>query len=249
MAAPKKHVPVVPPRLQAEFFPSEHLGGLAPGGGELATGFGVGVQAATGEGFGDVVPARAGGDAEPVFVVHAEVQRFIETAELFINPPTPPHGGLAEKIAVSEAFGREGAGAFQPFFSRGFEEKEVGVDHIGVGIFLKGCADFFQRAGFVEVVGAKVGEDAAGGHREPFVDGVGLALVGLGDPADVRIRAEDGNGGVGRGGVDDEMLDRVPVRADRGDAIGKECSLVERRCDDGKNHRDFSERILAKISS
>jgi len=236
VAAPEEHVPIIPPGFESELLACEHARGFVPGSGELAAGFGVGVEAATGKRLGDVVPAGPGGDAEPVFVVHAEVERFVEAPEFFVDAAAPPDGGLAEEVAFGEAGWGEGAGVFQAFAAGGFEEKEVGVDDVCVGVLRKGGVDFLEGVGFVEVVSAEVGEEVAAGKGEAFIDGVGLAAVGFGNPADFGMGAQDFEGGVGGGSVDDEVFDRMAVGTDGAEAFGEIGALVEGGGDDGELH-------------
>ena len=191
MAPPSGHGKGIPPRLETPSLAREHHSRLAPSICKLAASFGIRMQAATGKWFGEVMPVRVRSDAEPVFVIHAEVQRFVEAAALFKHPPPPPDGRLTEKIATMEAGGRKRAGALETLAAGiALQKKKIGVNDIDVGFFLKSGEDFGESAGFIEIVGAEVGKNVARGYGEAFVDRVGLPPVGFGNPTDIGALAE-----------------------------------------------------------
>ena len=62
------------------------------------------------------------------------------------------------------------------------DENTVAVDDIGLGMCLGGAGDGLQPAGKVIVIGIQPADQFAGSAQKAFVDGIGLAPVGLRDP-------------------------------------------------------------------
>jgi len=112
-------------------------------------------------------------------------------------------------------------------------EERLAIDEVGVGMLGEGGGDEGKFAGKIPLVRVEPGDDVARRAAEALVDGVGLAVVGLGyvlervagflrrgGAADEGIPAlQDLDGVVRRPAVDDDVLDtktpRVALRATR----------------------------------
>ena len=93
-----------------------------------------------------------------------------------------------------------------------------------------------QTSGQVVVVGIKPADQVSGSAQKAFVDGIGLAPVGLRDAAHSGVALHHGQRVVGGGAVDDDVLDRhVLLARHTQDRVFNELFTVERWSDDGES--------------
>ena len=174
-----------------------------------AEGFVGGVHARAGHQAVDAGEAGAGqGEADPVVVIHAEVEARIERADTLDDGAAEEDGGLADVAAFLEAL------EVPVFGGVGFEDLVVLVDVVGVAVddvdFGMGgeeIAGGFDGAGVIDVVGIHPAEDFTVGTLDTFIDGIALAVVFFRDPLDaVAVAAEDGHGFVAAAAIHDEVF-------------------------------------------
>ena len=71
------------------------------------------------------------------------------------------------------------------------DENAIAVDDVGFGMFLGGTGDSLEPTGQVVVVSVQPADQVSGSAQEAFVDGIGLAAVGLGIPAHIGMTLDD----------------------------------------------------------
>ena len=127
-------------------------------------------------------------------------------------------------------------GALEP--SGGIHEQAVAVEKMRARILRHGAGDGLERSRQIILVGVQPADEVAGGHAEALVERVRLALVGLGDPAQVRITAEHCERAIARAAVHHDVLEiRIALAEHAQDGVFEIMPVVETGGDDGNFRR------------
>src|SRR5579862_385981 len=182
----------------------------------------------------DVTHLEATPDPEEQLVVQRVAKRDVEPANRLESPTREERTGLRDEVGLVELL---------PQIERHRRElahdvsalvdlPPTSMDQPGPSLLhdADGSADCSRK---VEIVGVEPAEDLARCQGETLVDRVGLPLVGLRDPAHLRVAPQDLQRLVRRSAVDDNVLDAWVVLAENTlDRLLDEGTLVHRRRDD-----------------
>src|SRR5438270_5775251 len=107
---------------------------------------------------------------------------------------------------------------------------------MGPRILRRVLRDGGQRSRQIILIGIEPPHQVAGGHAEPFVEGVGLALIGLRHPAQVWIARQHLERMIARAAVDHDVFEiRVPLPEHAKHGVFQIIPIVET----GSDNRDF----------
>ncbi len=148
------------------------------------------------------------GDSQPILVIHAIVQGFVEGANSFGDRGTPKHCWLTKTGIVRESGeGKRLGGVKADSFPEFIDILGPTIDDINFGIFLEITDNPLDSHGGKYIIGVEICAQFPLRSRQTFIDGVGLTSVSFRNPPDlVRKVLENRTGVVGRTTVDHDIV-------------------------------------------